>query len=559
MVKRDVSAPHSGKSTKLRQVAEDILKTRGKDSADSAPLMPDDVQRIAHELHVHQVELEAQNEELRRSQLELQMAYAKLADMFDFAPVGYFTLDQKGTILEANLTAALLLGMDRSKLIGRPFTRFIAPESLDAFYLYRRNALAARARHTLVAAMVKATGVPFVANLDSISAPDTSGKAPMLRVTLSDITPLADAERALRVSEEKYRTLIHNVPVVTWTRDSQGVFVFISPNIESVCGFTPEEVLGTDMRFWKRQVHPEDTPRVIHSFMQMLSKGEAADVEYRFRHKRGDWIWLQGRALRRIEESNSVRVDGILIDISERKRAEEQAKEAQRRQAFLEKQAALGQIAAAVAHEINNPLGGIQNAFLLLKKAVPPDHPNAMFVGLVEREIRRMAEIVRQMTMLYRPSAGKRCECDAVTAVKETLQILSSDSRSHGITFRFVTELPELAVRMGEGELRQVIYNLVINALQVSSPGKDIEIGFEHNGDVGRISVTDHGEGIPEDVLPHIFEPFYSRVKRGDQSSMGLGLSVSRSLVEGVGGAIEIQTKPGEGTTFTLVLSCPAK
>jgi two-component system sporulation sensor kinase C len=207
-----------------------------------------------------------------------------------------------------------------------------------------------------------------------------------------------------------------------------------------------------------------------------------------------------------------------------------------------------------VAHEINNPLAGVQNAVLLLKKAVPADHPNARFAGLAEKEIRRMAEIIRQMVMLYRPPPQKRNDCDAVAAVKETMQILVTDSRSQGISVNVADDTVELPVRMNEGELRQVIYNIVINALQASSKGSEVKIRFGRDGNFGRISVSDRGPGIPDDLLARIFEPFFGDSKTGDQVNLGLGLSVSRTLLEGAGGRIDLETEVGNGSTFTIVV-----
>lgn len=556
MAKKDLSPPRSENAANLRQVAEEVLKLQGKDRADSAELTAEEAARLAHELHVHQVELEMQNEELRQRQLELQAARDKYADLYDFAPMGYFTLDEKGTIIEANLTGCVLLGVERSKLVGRPLARFVAPESQDALHHHRKDALKTKSSLSLIASLVRANGTGFVANVESLAALDPRRNTLTLRLAVSDVTRQAEAERALAKSEEKYRTLISNIPVITWTRDGQGTVVFVSPNAEAVCGFTAEEIIGTDMRFWKKQLHPEDAPLVIQSFMQMLSRGQTLDIEYRFRRKDGTWIWLLSRALRRTEERNAVRVDGIIVNITERKRAEEIAQELQRKQLSMEKQAALGKVAATVAHEINNPLAGIQNAFLMLKKAVSADHPNFMFVELIDREIHRIGEIIRQMTLLYRPVAGRRCESEAVRAVAETLQILASDTRSRGITFKVINDVPELSVRIHDGELRQVIYNIVINALQVSPPDSEIVIQFDRDRDQARICVTDHGPGIPDDILPHIFKPFFTTTRPDDNSDLGLGLSVSRDLVQAAGGQIEVKTRVGEGSTFTVVLPC---
>lgn len=134
---RSAGAPPAGPCPDLRQRAEEegaVLEAR-----DRISLSPDDTRRLLHELRVHQIELELQNEELRRAQLELEISHARFHDLYELAPVGYFMLSEEGLILQANLTAASLLGVARGQLIDQPLTRFIVPEDSDNYYLLRRR------------------------------------------------------------------------------------------------------------------------------------------------------------------------------------------------------------------------------------------------------------------------------------------------------------------------------------------------------------------------------------------------------------------------------------
>ncbi len=189
----------------LRQNAEERLR---KGSADSGAISPDDAQRLFHELQVHQIELEMQNEELRRTQVELQASRARYFDLYNLAPVGYLTLSEQGLILEANLTAATLLGMERSRLVKQPISRFIFPEDQDLYYLCRNQLFETGAPQVceLRLARARKDGDLMWVHVQA-GAAQGSERAPVWRVTLSDITERktfqAKSEEALRQAHDE--------------------------------------------------------------------------------------------------------------------------------------------------------------------------------------------------------------------------------------------------------------------------------------------------------------------------------------------------------------------
>ena len=174
----------------LRQRAEAQLRQRPGASADRVPADAA-VERVLHELEVHQIELEMQNEELRRTQAALEMSRAKYFDLYDLAPVGYLTLSDTGLILEANLTAATLLGVDRGALRRQPLTRFLVPEDQDRYYVCRKRLLARGQPQTCELRMVRQDGSSLWVGLNATVGPGGDDAEPVCRVTLSDITPIA--------------------------------------------------------------------------------------------------------------------------------------------------------------------------------------------------------------------------------------------------------------------------------------------------------------------------------------------------------------------------------
>ncbi len=169
-------------------------------------LTPEAAQRMLHNLRVHQIELETQNEELRRTQVELETARARYFDLYDLAPVGYCTVNASGLILQANLTAALLLGMDRGTLVKQPLSRFIFKADQDNYYLCRRHLLEIDAPQTCEVRMVQHDSTPIWVRLVITQAQDDDG-APLLRMALTDVTQSTLLTIAMQDSETRYRTL----------------------------------------------------------------------------------------------------------------------------------------------------------------------------------------------------------------------------------------------------------------------------------------------------------------------------------------------------------------
>jgi PAS domain S-box-containing protein len=179
----------------LRQQAEEILRGQPANLAD---LSTTDMQALIHNLQVHQIELELQNEELRRTQLELQAARDRYADLYNFAPVGYFTLDANGVIVEANLTGAALLNVTRSALVGTPLTHFVVPEDREKYAIYRVELGNSETLQTTELRLIRQAEAPFFARLEGLAWHDQAGRLFQCKLTVSDISERVRAEAALR-------------------------------------------------------------------------------------------------------------------------------------------------------------------------------------------------------------------------------------------------------------------------------------------------------------------------------------------------------------------------
>lgn len=235
-------------------------------------------------------------------------------------------------------------------------------------------------------------------------------------------------------------------------------------------------------------------------------------------------------------------------DVSERKRAEAALQE-------IDTLGAMGRLAARVAHEINNPLAGIRNAFLLLRDAVPSTHPHYGFVGAIEREITRIADVTRQLYETYRPDQEHRPECAVGTVVSDVVSLLRQVNRDSSVQLVVeVQEAPQV-LRVPEGVVRQTVYNLVQNAVEASPDGGIVTVraGLEHDDFL--LTVTDQGPGVPPELRERIFEPFFSTKAGLTTGGMGLGLALVARSVRAVGGTVDVEEGPdGRGARFVIRL-----
>jgi PAS domain S-box-containing protein len=304
----------------LRRRAEDRLRQEKKEG--EIPSIGHNALRTVHELQVHQIELELQNEELKRTREELERQVEKYSDLYNFAPVGYFTLDVKGTILEANLTGAKLLGIERSLVVGRHLDFFLTDESRHALDRCLNEVFGGMVSQACELALLSTPGDRLRhVQIEGAPVESEGGTVRQCRVAMIDINRRIEAEENLRITEERHRFYVEVTGELSWTTNQQGDVVEDLPTWRRFTGQSTEEMKGAG---WVNALHPDDVEHTMHVWNKAVVTKESYEVEYRIRRYDGVYRHFLARAVPVSNQDGSIREwVGSCIDITERKVSEE--------------------------------------------------------------------------------------------------------------------------------------------------------------------------------------------------------------------------------------------
>lgn len=555
----------SDRTAALRQEAEEIANGRATATPGHfVSTSPESSEKIIHELRVHQIELELQNEELRRAQMELDAVRTRYFDLYDLAPVGYFTISTKGIIKEVNLTATTLLGVVREEMDGQPFSRFIFPEDLDIYYRHHQQLFACKEPHVCRLRLLRPHGSPFWARLEATVVQDDENGSQVCRVVLSDISESIRTEAALADSELKYRTLANSGQVLIWTAGPDKRCDYFNQPWLDFTGRTLEQELGDG---WTKGVHPDDLDRCLFTYTSAFDKREKFSMEYRLLHASGNYRWVQDDGTPRFDDQgNFLGYIGHCLDISARKQVEDEQERLQAQLLQAQKMESVGRLAGGVAHDFNNMLSIILGHVELAQEKLYPG--NSLLIDL--EHIRKAAERSAALTRQLLAFARQQIVTPKVLFLNETLEgMLSMLRRLIGEDIDLVwspgTDL--WSVKIDPSQLDQILVNLCVNARDAIAGGgtvtvetKNVTFYSEYRalhfdiipGDYVMLAVCDNGCGMDQETLAKLFEPFFTTKEAG--KGTGLGLAMVYGIVRQNNGFINVSSEPGNGTTFNIYL-----
>ena len=300
----------SGGTPKLRKKAEARLQSKAPGIQEFSL---DEMNVLIHELQVHQIELEMQNDALRQGQISLEEANRKYSDFYDFAPVGFLTLDESGLIREVNLTAASQLGVTRRHLVDKPFRFFIAVEDRNRFRLYLKRVFQEPGPQPGEIKLQRPDGGSFSARLDSVAVTDVSG-ARVCRTSITDISDLKQTEEKLQASERLFASFVGHLPSVAVIRDLEGRYLFANAAWEQAFQKSREEWLGkTSEELWP----PEVAAKFREQDRLVIETGEALQTLGSLRHPDGLHQWISHRFPIVDQDGKPVMIGLTGIDVTE--------------------------------------------------------------------------------------------------------------------------------------------------------------------------------------------------------------------------------------------------
>ena len=378
------------------------------------------------------------------------------------------------------------------------------------------------------------------------------------------------SETALAESEQRYRRLLETVTDYVYTVEvlnGRPVATHHGPGCRAVTGYEPTEYDANPF-LWFEMIVPEDRPLVLEQARRVLSDGVAPPVEHRLVRKDGTVRWVRSSVSpRRDPEGRILGYDGLVKDITEsrqereaRIRAEIDAMEARQREAMerADRLSSLGLLAAGVAHEINNPLQGMLGHLDAVRRALPPDFPRTRNLKMVERGIESIAGLVQRLLWVGGPGDRDEGACALADAIAYVTELLSAQFQRRNVMIAVEARALHVQIAVPRREVIQVLMNLLMNARDAMPEGGTVRIETDVDGEVLVLTVSDTGPGIPADVLPRLFTPFFTT--KGPKGT-GLGLSVVEAIVRNRGGTVVARNAPEGGAVFEirLPLTHPAR
>ncbi|MGA7874613.1 MAG: ATP-binding protein [Desulfoferrobacter sp.] len=557
-------------AARLRRLAEE----RSRESATQIDrtMTEQDYQRLVHELQVHQIELEMQNEELRKAQEQLGRSLAKYSDLYDFAPVGYVTSNREGFILEANLTFAGQLGIERGRLINTPLWLYAAAADRGKFRSHLEQVFKSKQRQTCELRLQDPSGPKIYVQLDSICVLNGEG-AELCRTSATDVSIRREAEQELTNIRDNLQKRVEERTSELSERETE--FRKLSQEFQTLLNAISDTLILLSPQMKVLWTNGEDALKVNaaasgalshyrHELLDILSVlAEDSPVTKCFSSGKVETsvITHNGAVLdiRVFPINEAGRVSSVLLlvsDITEKMALQAEAM-------YLGHLASLGELAAGVAHEINNPITGIINYGQILINECSPASMEKDIGERIVKEGERIGCIVKTLLSYARDRREDKRPTRVPAILEESIILTQAQIQKEGIDLEvdLPDDLPEVDANFQQ--VQQGFINIINNAryaLNEKYPGRHKDKRLEITGErvtiserpYVRIVFYDRGVGIPAHVLSMLTKPFFSTKPFG--KGTGLGLNITEKIITDHGGHLSFESTQGEFTRVIIDL-----
>ena len=504
-------------------------------------------------------------EDQKQSQENLRRAVETNRLIVDTALDAVITMDAQGAITDWNKQAEMVFGWSNKEVIGQHMSDLIIPERLRMaherglrHFLATGNGPILRRRIEVTA--IRRNGVEFPAELEV--SPMRLGQNWFFGAFIRDITDSKLAEKRLRESELNLRQMTETIPEMLWSATAEGTIDYCNARVLDYTGFSAEEIMGSG---WTKLLHPDDVERTARTWRSCVTTGAPYRVEIRTFHAADrTYRWCVTSALPLLDQQGRIlKWYGTVVDMHDWRHAQEELRNTQAELARVARVMTMGELTSSIAHEVNQPLFGIMtntDTCLLMLSTDPPDVDGAReTTQRTMRDANRASDVIKRLRALYSKKDPSPELMDLNQATREVISLSLSDLQRWRVIV--LQELADnLPLLMADRvQVQQVIMNLVRNASDamsnVDDRPRELLIRTEREeGDRVQLSVKDAGVGFEPQAADRLFEAFYTTKNEG----MGIGLSISRSIIEAHEGRLWATANDGPGATFSFSIPCKA-
>ena len=504
----------------------------------------------------------------RDQELRLRSTEQSYRRLFENVAVGVYVSTKEGRFLDANHALIDMLGYtDKEEFLEISIQKdlYVRPEDRLTFQRMIEND---RQVVNYPVDFKRKDGTPFPVLLTAHVRTNHAGQVAGYEGICADQSQIVKLEQKIRETLDFLNNIIQSSPDAIIGADMKGNIIIWNKGAEETLGYIAHKVINSmDVR----ELYTGD--RAYHVMRRMRSteyggSGKLRSYPMTFRHRNGDMV--EGNLSASLiydDQGREIASVGFFVDLGERLEMERKLHRTQEQLLQSEKLAAMGRLTSQLAHELNNPLYGIMNTLELMKTEISPTNKRRKLLDMALSESMRLTDMLRKMLSFSKPDQEQRCTVDINTILDEILLLHDKQFREVDIKIKadFTDNL--LPVMASKNQLRQVFLNMISNARDAMPEGGTLTVSTRGNGSTLRVQINDTGTGIKAEHLDKIFDTFFT-TKTDSAKGVGLGLSVCYGFIKDHGGDIQVESRVGSGTTFSIMLptagdtapvACPAE